>query len=220
MKLTTTKQLSKLTAYGNTKMPKGYRRLNRRSAFECHSNDTSRWRQFGPSQLSRTGGWPALVLFSRVRPLGSTPLTPFLFVLWQAHPQTIQFAGFISHLTNSNECDIVNARVLPPQPRVCSRNRLLLPSSAPRSVNISPILSALRILPVATGVHYPLQRPQRSGIQALGSTNSFACKRLPPLSPLFSLRCFRRSLPLFSIVCSLFCENTRGGGGFPSLYRR
>jgi hypothetical protein len=42
-----------------------------------------------------------------------------------------------------------------PQPRVCSRNRRLLPSYAPRGVNISPILSTLRILPVTTGV-YPI----------------------------------------------------------------
>src|SRR5258708_8464554 len=39
----------------------------------------------------------------------------------------------------------------PQQPRVCSRNQRLLPSYAPRNVNISPILSTLRILPVATG---------------------------------------------------------------------
>ena len=30
-----------------------------------------------------------------------------------------------------------------------------------------------------------------------------------------SLRSFPHSLPLFSMVCSLFCENTRGGGGSP-----
>ncbi len=39
-----------------------------------------------------------------------------------------------------------------PQPDVYFRNQPLLPSSAPRSVNISPILSTLRILPVTTGV--------------------------------------------------------------------
>jgi hypothetical protein len=33
------------------------------------------------------------------------------------------------------------------------------------------------------------------------------------LRPLFlSLRSFSRSLPLFSIVCALFCKNTRGRG--------
>src|SRR6266436_5181527 len=73
------------------------------------------------------------------------------------------------------------------QPGVCSRNQLLLPSSAPRSVNISILLRRLRILPVATSVYYPLQRRQRSGIQAFGSANSFAYKQLPPLSPLFAL---------------------------------
>jgi len=40
-----------------------------------------------------------------------------------------------------------------PQPRVYFRNRRLVPSSAPRGVNISPVLSTLRILPVATGVY-------------------------------------------------------------------
>ena len=40
-----------------------------------------------------------------------------------------------------------------PQLRVYFRNRRLVPSSAPRNVNISTILSTLRILPVATGVY-------------------------------------------------------------------
>ncbi len=75
--------------------------------------------------------------------------------------QLIQFTAFISHLTNSNRCGNLDAKVLltvspflpsfPPQPRVCSRNQLLLSSYAPRGANISPILSTLRILPVATG---------------------------------------------------------------------
>jgi len=81
--------------------------------------------------------------------------------------------SLISYLTNSNGCGILQSKVLLtvspfrpfllPQPRVCSRNRRLLPSyapyasrmdlrDAPRNANISPILSTLRILPVATGV--------------------------------------------------------------------
>jgi hypothetical protein len=40
-----------------------------------------------------------------------------------------------------------------PQPRVCFRNQRPLPSYAPRNVNISTILSTLRILPVTTGVY-------------------------------------------------------------------
>ena len=40
-----------------------------------------------------------------------------------------------------------------PRFRVYSRNRLFLPSYAPRGANISPALSTLRILPVATGVY-------------------------------------------------------------------
>ncbi len=69
----------------------------------------------------------------------------------------------ISHLTNSNGCGNLWVKVLLPvspfrpsllpQPHVCFRNRRLLPSYAPRNVNISPILSTLRILPVATGVY-------------------------------------------------------------------
>src|SRR6266852_8728427 len=39
-----------------------------------------------------------------------------------------------------------------PQPRVYFRNQPFLPSRAPRSANISAILSTLRILPVATGL--------------------------------------------------------------------
>ena len=81
--------------------------------------------------------------------------------------------SLISYLTNSNGCGILQSKVLLtvspfrpfllPQPRVCSRNRRLLPSyapyasrmdlrDAPRNANISPILSTLRILPVATGM--------------------------------------------------------------------
>src|SRR6266404_8609235 len=69
----------------------------------------------------------------------------------------------ISHLTNSNGCGNLYTKVLltvsPFRPsllpllRVCFRNRRLVPSSAPRNVNISTILSTLRILPVATGVY-------------------------------------------------------------------
>src|SRR5258708_35239899 len=43
--------------------------------------------------------------------------------------------------------------LIPPQPRVCFRNERLLPSPASRNVNICPVLSTLRILPVATAVH-------------------------------------------------------------------
>jgi hypothetical protein len=40
-------------------------------------------------------------------------------------------------------------------------------------------------------------------------TNPLVCIDLPPL--VLSLRSFRHALPLFSIVCSLFLQNTRGG---------
>jgi len=160
---------------------------------------------------------------------------------------------------------------------VCSRNRRLLPSYAPRNANIPPILSTLRILPVATGV-YP--NPFRSSPIPWPSSISFkinTCKSvskqttstpfriihlcktrrgegllltsrasffsllrsqcplcpclprqgrsgkshllssLPPLCR--SLRSFSHSHPLFSIACSLFCENT-GGWGCPGYSRR
>ncbi len=112
----------------------------------------------------------------------------------------------------------------PRQPRVCSRNRRLTPSYAPRNANNSPALRRLRILPVATGVsllrHSPYM-PSRplcprclrgkshvfSGLQplcrSLRSLRSFSHPR-----PLFSIV----SRPLFSIVCRLFSQNTGGGG--------
>ena len=105
------------------------------------------------------------------------------------------------------------------QPRVCSRNLRLLPSYAPRGANISPVLSTLRVLPVATGV---CPNPLRSSRHALTSVSPSRClprpgrsgkshvlSSLPPLCR--SLRSFSRSLPLFSIACSLFYKNTRGG---------
>jgi hypothetical protein len=149
--------------------------------------------------------------------------------------------------------------LLPP-PRVCSRNRRLLPSYAPRGANISPILSTLRILPVATGVSgqsaFLTPRPsftpifegslaiRRSSFVFITLRNPFpatlvfshpyktpgvspaslrpsACPEpgrggkshilsgLPPL--VFSCRSFSHSLPLFSIACRLFYQNTRGG---------
>jgi hypothetical protein len=138
----------------------------------------------------------------------------------------------ISHLTNSNGCGNLPFKVLltvsptrpyfPRQPRVCSRNRRLLPSYAPRNASISPVFSTLRILPVATGVsllwHSPymsspplcplcfrLSRPGRGG-------KSHVFSGLQPLY--FSLRSFSRSVPLFSSTCRLFCQN-RGGGVAP-----
>ena len=45
---------------------------------------------------------------------------------------------------------------------------------------------------------------------------SFVLTRLRPL--FLSLRSFARSLPLFSIACTLFCKNTRVGGTSASLH--
>jgi hypothetical protein len=99
-------------------------------------------------------------------------------------------------------------------PRVCFRNQQLLPSYAPRNVNISPILSTLRILPVDTGVslleHSPsMPLPSLCSLCLCGKCLLFSS--LPPLET--SLRSFCNSRPLFSIDCRLFCENTGGGGG-------
>src|SRR5260370_2280 len=89
-----------------------------------------------------------------------------LFRWWfapQIRPQPIQSTVFISHLTNSYGCGNLQPKVLltvapfrpflPPQLRVSSRNQPLLASFAPRTVNISSILSRLNILPVATRGH-------------------------------------------------------------------
>src|SRR6266478_218277 len=52
-----------------------------------------------------------------------------------------------------------------------------------------------------------LQSPSELRVSVANPLFSDVCR----LSHL-SLRSLRRSLPLFSIACSLFCENTRGGG--------
>src|SRR5713226_6079255 len=113
-----------------------------------------------------------------------------------------------------------------PQPRVCFRNHPLLPSSAPRSVNISPVLSTLRILPVATGLPtmvgvYPSSAPLKTSGRIHGESHR-RCKsrRIIPLRTLFlSLRSFPRSNRLFSIACGLFLQNTRGGIPLRDLVR-
>ncbi len=113
--------------------------------------------------------------------------------------------------------------LIPPQPRVYFRNQPFLPSRAPRSANISPILSTLRILPVATGLPtmvgvYPCSLalclcasacPDLVGVaNPICRPFVFSC-----LQTLFlSLRSFPRSRRLFSTACSLFSQNTGGVG--------
>src|SRR5713101_3987807 len=106
------------------------------------------------------------------------------------------------------------------QPRVSSRNQPLLASSAPRSANISPILSTLRILPVATGLPtmvgvYLSSAPLKTSRCIQGESHRRRkSRRIIPLRTLFlSLRSFPRSHRLFSIACGLFSQNT--GGGIP-----
>src|ERR1700738_441449 len=86
------------------------------------------------------------------------------------------------------------------------------PSHAPRNASTPCALSRLRILAVATGV-YRAQIPEttpsffaHSVRQAGLYGKSPVLSSLPPL--LVSLRSFSRSLPLFSIDCSLFLQNT------------
>src|ERR1700682_232973 len=61
----------------------------------------------------------------------------------------------------------------------------LPPSSASRSVNISPVLSSLRILPVATGVYH--SSFPTSDFQTSRHAKSFVCIGLLPLCRLFAL---------------------------------
>src|SRR5258707_746841 len=85
---------------------------------------------------------------------------------------------------------------------------LFLSPSAPRSANISPVLSSLRILSVPRGctIHHSRRQTFRpSGMPTL--LFALACRLFA-----LSFHSFLHSFPLFSIVCSLFSENTRGGG--------
>jgi hypothetical protein len=86
-----------------------------------------------------------------------------------------------------------------------ARTKQLTPSSAPRGANISPVLSSFRILPVATGV-YPASFP-RFRRSDLRTCQLFCLQRLGA-----SLPSFAGPRPLFSMACSLFLQNTRGGG--------
>jgi len=86
------------------------------------------------------------------------------------------------------------------------------PSSAPRSVNISPVLSSFRILPVTTEVYYPSIIPLCALCIALFLATPFVINGLAPLC--VSLPSFFMPRPLFSITSSLFLQNTRGGGTF------
>jgi hypothetical protein len=106
------------------------------------------------------------------------------------------------------------------QPRVCFRNDGLLPSSAPRNVNISPVLSTLRILPVATGVsplrHSPsMPSPSLCSLRLCGKFHVFSS--LPPLE--ISCVSFCKPRPLFSIACSLFSQNAGAGWASRMLLR-
>jgi hypothetical protein len=107
----------------------------------------------------------------------------------------------------------------PPQPCVCFRNWLLLPSSVPRHANISPILSTLRILPVATGVWAaPVFLATRHSSLAT-SHCPFVFILLRPLSPLFALFCALPSF-VFNRLQPLFPKHPGGGSPKSSRTRR
>jgi hypothetical protein len=89
---------------------------------------------------------------------------------------------------------------------VNTRTKLPAPLSASRGVNISPVLNSFRILPV--GVH-SIRRPQARSFRR-SEAPSLLLARSCRLFAL-SLQPFPLSLPLFSVVCSLFFKNTRGG---------
>src|SRR5260370_6236206 len=125
--------------------------------------------------------------------------------------------SLISHLTNSTGCGNLRIKVLLPvssfhpfllpPPRVFSRNRRLLPSYAPRGATTSPVLSTLRILPVATGLYRDPGPTSSVSLSLYGKS-----RVLSSLQPLVvSLRSFLHSLPLFPTACSLFLQNTGGG---------
>ena len=86
------------------------------------------------------------------------------------------------------------------------------PSSAPRYVNISPVLNSFRIPPVTMEVYYPSVIPLCALCIALFLVTSFVINGLAPLC--VSLPSFFTPRPLFSITSSLFLQNTRGGGTF------
>src|SRR6266851_9024971 len=94
------------------------------------------------------------------------------------------------------------------------RSLLLSPLHAPRGASIPSALSRLRILPVTTGVYVPRQHPY-SRLRRLCVSVSLwqiPCSHKLTASLSVSLPSFPRSLPLFSRACSLFLQNTRGGG--------
>ena len=114
----------------------------------------------------------------------------------------------------------------PPPARVFSCNQLLLPSSAPRGANISPILSTLCILPVATGV-YPLRIRKRMRILSDDweskdlncSLSPLECAdpQNPPVTPLFATD--PKSLDLKSFIYNR-SEKMGVGGRYGELRQR
>jgi len=164
-------------------------------------------------------------------------------------PQPIQFAGFISHLTNSNGCGNLSAKVADRVPV----SSLLSPATRHVSATIrSPdhsVPAPNTSLPAFSSTYKSLSstidlQPSRyqqltdpsfrnpfvfssiqnpwgcGGVSAWLFTShrsrvtshvlSFGCRLFH-----LSLRSFSHSLPLFSTVCSLFCENTPLGVPMP-----
>src|SRR5713226_3852637 len=94
------------------------------------------------------------------------------------------------------------------------RSLLLSPLHAPRGTSIPSALSRFHIFPVTTGVDVPHQHPY-SGLRRLCVSVSLwqipcSHKLTASLSSLCPL--FRTPFLCFSRACSLFLQNTRGGG--------
>jgi hypothetical protein len=185
------------------------------------------------------------LLFRLVQGWDSAPST-LPFPPPTGRPQPIQFAGFISNLTNSNGCGNLWAKVADSVPvssllspatrRVSATLRspdhsvpapnTSLPAfsstykslsshhrfaSLPLSADYKPLFSQPLYFLIDTkprgcrGISAWLFTSHRSRVTS--HVLSFGCRLFQ-----LSLRSFSHSLPFFSTVCSLFCENTRVGG--------
>ena len=145
------------------------------------------------------------------RPPGSTLPGVQVWASETAHkirPQPIQSTVFISHLTNSNGCGNLQAKVL-------LTLSPFLPSFLPQS-GVFPRVSSLSALESAltkNGPVTPLDSAQKhrgwgpASAQAPSLEFSGAYRLFRSVS-----LAFRHPLPLFSTVCSLFFQNTGGWG--------
>jgi len=97
----------------------------------------------------------------------------------------------------------------PPQPRVYSRNQLLLPSSASRGANISPFSARCAYFPSQRGLVYPAPSVYPEFRRVLRSQRSPCCafSRLRVLNPFASYHI--PATPAVSCDYALFCATAR-----------